>query len=159
MHNFTLPESTKVVGTLKPATDAAGRTGRYVAVTNLLKLYAVFHLDQGNAATVTVDFLQATDKSGTGAKAVAGVRRIWSDLDVATSDALVRQTDAQTYTTDAAVKEKTVILELLPSDLDLANGFVWVAPRTGASNVANLTQCEVIAVPAYPGASQPSVTT
>jgi hypothetical protein len=158
MHPFTLPENAKLVGSLKPATDAAGRTGRYISIANLLKVFVVFHIDQGNAATIALDFQQATSNVGAGAKAVVGNRRTWTNLDLVTNDTIARQVDAQSYTTDAGVKEKQVVLELLPSDLDLANGFVWIAPRTGASNVANLTQAMVYGIPAYPGAGQPSAT-
>jgi hypothetical protein len=158
MHNYTLPENAKQLGAIKPAADAAGRTGRYFNMAFAHKAYTVFHLDQGNAATIALDLLQATDKNGTGAKAIAGVRRIWTNLDLATNDTYTRQPDAQSFTTDAGVKEKLVIIELGPSDLDLANDFTYFAPRTGASNVANLTEAQVFLVPMYPGASQPSYT-
>lgn len=158
MHNYTLPENAKVFGALKPATDAAGRTGRYFNVAFSHKLYVVLEIDQGNAATIVLDFLQATNNAGAGAKVVAGNRRIWTNLDEATNDTYARQADAQTFTTDAAVKEKLVVLELSPSDLDLSNGFTYVAVRTGASNVANLTSAIVYIVPMYPGAAQPSYT-
>jgi len=158
MHTFTLPEAAKLVGSLKPATDAAGRTGRYISIANLLKVFVVFHIDQGNAATIALDVVQASANSGTGVKAVSGNRRIWTNLDLAANDTITRQTDAQSYTTDAGVKEKQVVIEILPSDLDLANGFIWLAPRTGASNVANLTQAMVYGVPAYPGSAQPTAT-
>jgi hypothetical protein len=153
MHAFTLPENAKVFGALKPATDAAGRTGRYFNVAQAHKVYFVFEIDQGNAATITVDVLQATNNAGAGAKVFTGVRRYWADLDEATSDTILRQTDALQFTTDAAVKEKLIIVEVAPSDLDQANGFNYVAPRTGASNVANLTSCIAVIVPRYQGAN------
>lgn len=158
MHNFTLPENAKVFGALKPATDAAGRTGRYFNMAFAPKAYFVAEIDQGNAATITLDLVQASAAAGTGVKAIPGVRRIWSNLDEATNDTYTRQTDAQTFATDAAVKEKLVIIEINAADLDLANGFTYVALRTGASNVANLTSGLVYLVPMYPGASQPTYT-
>jgi hypothetical protein len=158
MHNFTLPENAKQLGALKPATDAAGRTGRYFNLALAHKAYLIFHIDQGNAATIACDLLQATSAAGAGAKVLTGVRRIWTNLDLATNDTYARQTDALSFTTDAAVKEKLVIIEVAPSDLDLANGFTYIAPRTGASNVANLTEAQVFIVPQYPGAAQPSYT-
>jgi hypothetical protein len=158
MHNFTLPENAKVLGVLKPAADAAGRTGRYVNLTLAHKAYLVFHVDQGNAATIAFDLLQATSAGGGSAKVLTGVRRIWTNLDLATNDTYARQTDALSFTSDAAVKEKLVIIEVAPSDLDLANGFVYIAPRTGASNAANITECQVYIVPMYPGAAQPTYT-
>lgn len=158
MHNFTLPENLKQLGALKPAADAAGRTGRYFNMAFAHKAYVSFHIDQGNAATIALDLIQATNAAGAGAKVLGGLRRIWTNLDLATNDTYVRQPDALLFTTDAAVKEKIVIIELGPSDLDLANGFVYVAARTGASNVANLTSAQITIVPMYPGAAQPSYT-
>jgi hypothetical protein len=158
MYSFALPENAKLVGSLAPATDAAGRTGRYISIANLLKVYVVFHIQQGNAATIVLDVVQATSNGGAGVKVVAGSRRIWTNLDLATNDTIARQTDAASYTTDAGVKEKQVVIEIVPSDLDLANGFIWIAPRTGASNVANLTEAMVYGVPAYAGAAQPTAT-
>jgi hypothetical protein len=158
MHNFTLPENAKVFGGLKPATDAAGRTGRYFNMAFAHKAYLVFEIDQGNAATIALDLLQAQNAAGLNAKVLTGVRRIWTNLDEATNDTYTRQTDALSFTTDAAVKEKLVIIEVGPSDLDLANGFTYIAPRTGASNAANFTSCVVYLVPMYAGAAQPSYT-
>lgn len=158
MHNFTLPENAKVFSALKPATDAAGRTGRYFNMALAHKAYLVFNIDQGNAATIAVDLLQATSAGGGSAKVLTGTRRIWTNLDQATNDTYTRQTDALSFTTDAALKEKLVIIEVNPADLDLANGFTWIAARTGASNAANLTSCLVYIVPMYAGAAQPSYT-
>lgn len=158
MHNFTLPENAKVFGALKPATDAAGRTGRYFNLQLTHKAYVVFEIDQGNAATIVLDVVQATSAAGAGVKVLTGVRRIWTNLDEVTNDTIARQTDALSYTTDAAVKEKLVIIEVHPGDLDFANGFYYVAGRTGASNVANLTSAVVFLVPMYPGAAQPTYT-
>jgi hypothetical protein len=147
-HPFTLPEEAKVVGSLKPATDAAGRSGRWINAGFAHKIYAVFHIDQGNAATIALSVQQATDSSGTGAKAITGNVRIWSDQDLATNaDLLVRQADGTSFTTDANVKEKLVVIELDPATLDVANGFRYVRFNTGASNVANLTQATILATP------------
>lgn len=156
--NFTLPEDAKITQILKPATDAAGRTGRWVKVTGAHKIYLVFMVDQGNAATILLTPKQASDSSGTGAKAIAGAR-IWACLDVAASDALARQTDAANYTTDAGVKEKVVIFEIDPAYLDVVNGFVWVTLVTGASNAGNLTQAGAYATPLRDHAASPPTMT
>lgn len=158
MHPFTLPENAKVFGALKPATDAAGRTGRYFNVAFAHKIFFVFVIDQANAAQITCDVLQATSAAGAGAKVLGGTRRIWTNLDAATSDAIARQADALSFQTDVALKEKLVIIEVNPADMDLANGFTYVAPRTSASNVANLTSASAYIVPQYAGSAQPSYT-
>ena len=154
---FTLPEEAKIVGCIKPAADAAGRTGRYVTLKAAHKAYIVFHIDQGNAATIALTVNQAKDVSGTSAKALSAGIRWWSALDEATTDDLVRQSDGASYTTDAAVKEKVVVAEIDPTALDLANGFDCIAGVTGASNVANLTQGTYVLTPLrYPAAVPPT---
>jgi hypothetical protein len=137
----------KIVQTLKPATDAAGRTGDYVSLKGAARAYVKVHLDQGNAATVAISLVQATSAAGAGSKAITALMPIQSSLDLsaASGDVLTARAAAATYTTDAAVKPKLVIIEIDPLfALDVANGFVYIAAVTGASNLANVTEAEVI---------------
>ena len=152
---FSLPQNAKIVNALSPATDAAGRTGAYVSLKNYHKAFLVCQVLQGNAATVAVALSQATAVAGTGAKATTVVMPIWSNLDVSTNDTLVERTAAISYTTDAALKTKTVVIEVDPARLDVAGGFDCVAPVTGASNVANLTSAMWILTPARYAESTP----
>jgi hypothetical protein len=137
---FHLVEGAKLVRALKPATDAAGRTGQYISLKDAARVYIVVSIDQGNAATIALTPYQATAIAATGEKVIGKNVPIWANLDVATSDALVRQTDAANFTTDAAVKEKMVVFQIDAAALDVSNGFDCVVIKTGASNVANLTQ-------------------
>lgn len=139
MTRFTLPQQLKVVEALAPAADAAGRSSDIVSLKGAGKAYILVSLTQGNAATVALTPMQAQDVSGTGAKVLANAVPIWSNLDTAASDTLVRRADAVNYTTDAAVKNKQVIFEIDPALLDLNNGFDCVYFTTGASNAANIT--------------------
>jgi len=140
-------ENLKAVQGLQPATDAAGRTGAYISLKNAHKVAVVVHITQGNAATVTFSINQASTIAAGDAKALANAVPIWSNLDCAASDALVRRTDAVNYTTDAGVKHKIIIFEIDPAKLDLANGFDCIAVVTGASNVANITSAMYYLVP------------
>ena len=129
---------------LAPAADAAGRTSGYVTLKNAIKAFIVVHITQGNAATVALTPLQAQDVSGTGSKAVNAVP-IWSNLDVSLTSLLTARAAAASYTTDAAVKNKLVVFEILPeAALDVTNGFTTIAIQTGASNAANITFAEII---------------
>lgn len=145
--SFCLPEQASIVTILAPAADAAGRTGAYVSLRNAHKAYLIFHIKQGNAATVLLTALQASAVAGTGSKVLTNDTPIWACLDAATTDALVRATDAKNYTTDAALKDKVVAFEIDPSKLDLANGFDCIGASTGASNAANITSCLAILTP------------
>jgi hypothetical protein len=136
---FNLVEGGKIVRALKPAADAAGRTGQYITLKDAKRVFIVIFLDQGNAATVALTPFQATAIAGTGEKVLAKNVPIWANLDMVASDALVRQTDAVNFTTDAAVKEKMVVFQVDAAMLDVSNGFDCLVIKTGASNAANLT--------------------
>jgi hypothetical protein len=152
---FSLPQQAQIVGVLNPATDAAGRTGAWFSLKNAAKAFIVVHITQGNAATILLSLLQASAVAGTGAKAVTG--KIWTALDTATTDVLAAQADATTFTTDAALKNKIVVFEVDPANLDLANNFNTLTVSTGASNVANITEAVAYVVPArYSGTPMPS---
>lgn len=152
----TTPQNVKIVELLAPATDAAGRNSDILSLKNYRKATIVVHITQGNAATVALTPYQCTDVSGTGAKVVPAVP-IWSNLDTATSDAMVKRTDAANYTTDAAVKNKVVVFQLDSSELDADGGFDCFYISTGASNVANITQAMAyLEEPRFAQASLPS---
>jgi hypothetical protein len=136
---FTLAQNAKLVEVLAPAADAAGRTGTAFTLKGAHKAFLVVHITQGNAATILLTPQQCTAVAGTGAKAIPATP-IWANLDTSVSDTLVRSTDALSFTTDAAVKNKIVVFEIDPAALDVAGGFDCIRLNTGASNVANITQ-------------------
>jgi len=141
---------------LPPAADAAGRTSAYRDLANALKAWVVVHVNQGNAAQVTLSILQGQDVSGTGSKAV-GVMPIWLTAATATSDALGVQTAAATFQTSAGTTDKIVVFEITPEMcMDLVNGFHTIAVQTSASNAANITEAELFIYGSYQGASEPS---
>jgi hypothetical protein len=157
---FSLPAEANIVQALNPAADAAGRAGAYVSLKNAHKAYVIFHVTQGNATTVQCSINQAQDVSGAGAKAI-GATPIWSNLDQSTGDALTSRPPAANYTTDAALKNKIVVFEIVPEAvMDTGNGFRTIAAVTGASNAANITQALFVVIPArYQQATPPSLLT
>lgn len=127
------------IGLLPPAADAAGRTSPYKFLGFISgKLYIECRVNQGNAAQVTFTPLQAKDSSGTGSKAIPAVP-IFYNADTTVSDTLVAQTAAASFQTDVTTKDKVVVFEFDPAELDLANGFNHIALQTSASNAANIT--------------------
>ena len=153
---ISMPYQFPPVGLLPPAADAAGRTSAYRDLANALKAWVVVHVNQGNAAQVTLSILQGQDVSGTGSKAV-GVMPIWLTAATATSDALAVQTAAATFQTSAGTTDKIVVFEITPEMcMDLVNGFHTIAVQTSASNAANITEAEVFIYGSYQGASEPS---
>lgn len=152
-----LAENTKVIGLLKPAADAAGRTGRWITVKDAQRAWIVVYVDQANAATILLTPRQASAVAGTGSKVLTVPVQIWANLDIAASDVLVRQADAVNFTTDAGVKEKIVIFQIELSSLDLAGGFDCLTVLTGASNVANITSAFAELEARYAQATLPRV--
>ncbi len=157
MTKFTLPHQMKIVEAITPATDAAGRSSAAVSLKNYGKVYILLHITQGNAATIAITPMQATAIAKTGGKALTNAVPIWANLDTSLTDTLVRQTDAVSYTTDAAVKNKQVLIEIDPANLDVAGGFDCIYFTTGASNAANITQAQFFLCDArYQQATPPS---
>ena len=153
---ISMPYQFPPVGLLPPAADAAGRTSAYRDLANALKAWVVVHVNQGNAAQVTLSILQGQDVSGTGSKAV-GVMPIWLTAATATSDALAVQTAAATFQTSVTVADKIVVFEITPEMcMDLVNGFHTIAVQTSASNAANITEAGLFLWESYQGASAPS---
>jgi len=149
---MNIPQTIVPVNLLAPATDAAGRTSAvYPSLKNAVKAWIVAYITQGNAATVALVPVQATAVAGTGSKVLANVVPIWANLDVAADDTLPQATSAVNYTTDAGVKNKIVVFEIDPANLDVANGFDCIGLTTGASDVANITSALLWVQPAYAG--------
>jgi hypothetical protein len=155
--NVSLAEALQLATILAPAADAAGRNGQAISLKNAHKVFLVYHINQGNAATILLTPQQCSAVAGTGAKAIPAVP-IWACLDEAASSALVRvAADAVAYTTDAGVKNKIVVFEIDPAKLDVAGGFDCIRGITGASNVANITSAVAIVIPRQDGPNAPSL--
>lgn len=145
MMSLNLPKELLPLHSLAPAADAAGRTGAYIDLGAYHKVFAVFYIEQGNAATVACSLSKADDTSGTGAAAVTETGDIYTNLDAAAAATFTRQTAAASYTTDAGLKKKFVVLEMDPAKIAKR----YLAAVTGASNAANITSCALYGVPRY----------
>jgi hypothetical protein len=148
------------IGLVPPQADAGGVTSPYKSLRNVSgKVAVVVHINQGNAATVTVSLLQATTSTGTGSKAVGTQASppIFYNANSTLSDTLVAQTPANSFTTDATLADKFVVFEFDPADaLDLANGFNHLAVQIGASNAANIVEAHMEYLGRYQQAVPPA---
>jgi hypothetical protein len=152
MGHVNIPQSVVPYNMLAPAADAAGRTSVYQSLKGAVKAWIVVYINQGAANTVLLSPLQASAVAGTGTKAISAAR-IWTKLDEAFT-AFTAQTEAATFTTDAAVKAKFVIFEIDPAKvLDQANGFDCIAVSTGASAAGNITSATLWVQHGHQGAS------
>ena len=158
---YSMPYQFPPVALIPPQAGGSGFTPTvYNSLRNAQKAWIVAHINQGNAATILLSLLQATSSAGAGSKAVSNAVPIWL-VDAATSaDALVAQTAATTFTTDANVADKIIIFEITPEiALDMANGFNHIAISAGASNAANLLSATLFVWGATEGATPSFPTT
>lgn len=107
--NVKLSEKIAILATLDPASVAAGTVvTNYVSVANVGLLSALIQTGVlGASATVDAKLMQATDSSGTNAKAVTG--------------------KAIAQIVKASGDNKQAIVEVRPEELDVNNGFGFVA--------------------------------
>jgi hypothetical protein len=148
-----IPETCFPVDLLAPATDSAGRTsGVYVSLKNAHRAFIVVYITQGAANTILLSPVQATVVAGTDSKVLANVLQIWSNLDVAAAQTFTKRTAAVNYTTDAGVKNKIVVFQVDPAQMDDANGFDCIGLTTGASSASNITSALLFIEPRYPAA-------
>jgi hypothetical protein len=146
---------------LPAASDAAGRTGAWINLRNALKAWIIVEVNQGAANTVALSVLQATSLAGGGAKAIGGVEatplNVWLNDATSSSDALAALGYLSSYTTDATLADKLVVMEIVPeSALDLVNGFHYVTVQTGASNASNVTAARIHVFGSYQSAVPPT---
>lgn len=133
---ITFPQECKIVEAIAPQAGGA-ITGDYVSLKHCGVAYVLVHIDQANAAAVAITIEKATAVAGTGTTAITTAVRIWANEDCATSDTLVAQTAAVSFTTSAAVKHKVVVFEIDLSALEAT--FDCITVKTAASDVANIT--------------------
>lgn len=124
--NAALAEQMKIVVGCAPAALATtAGDGDYVSMKGYNRLTIL--LPVLNATTVTggaVTLLQAQDVAATGAKALA-MTRMWANTDAAAGDTLTKTAvTSDTFTTSTTnSKILLYVIEVLASDLDVANGF------------------------------------
>lgn len=151
-----LAETHKIVEGNALATLGSGLTGAYVSLKNAHKFTAVIHVTQANAGQSAITVNQATAVAGTSTKVIGAVARIWANEDCATSDTLVRQTDAAGFTLSTATKHKIVVIEVSPEALDVANGFDCVSVDIGSSSASNIAETTYYLDERYKQATPPT---
>ncbi len=121
MISNSLPhERAAIVSTIDPdVLGVATHDGDWVKADDFQSFMAVFLAGTlGASATFTCSVLQATDNSGTGAKAITGLSS--QVLSQASPDG----------------SDKQIIMSVRPEQLDLDNSFVFIAPRIVVATAA-----------------------
>jgi len=161
---MNIPENFKLVQLIQPRTTSGGFTSDYVSLKNCKKATIIIELTQAAGHATNFALAQAYAVAGTGTKVLTNECEIWANEDVATSDTLVKQTDAKDYTVAADIKNKMIVFEIEPSIcMDINNVStpfdclgVVVANSGEGTNFASIT---AILEPRYSQATPPAAIT
>jgi hypothetical protein len=153
-----LPETHKIVKLYHGAANAVSCD--YISCKNAVdKVYfVIFHYSGGGDTDLVLGLKEATDVAAGTNAAVTATFPIWSDTDAGTSsDTLVRQTNAATYTIDTtAGTDYMVVLEWDPALHTAGYDCITVYDATTGGNGSNTITILAVFESKYQGASLPS---
>lgn len=128
----------KHVQMLAPVTSNGGATSDIICLKNCNKAYIVveFKMPAGHATTITP--LQCTDvaNSLSDNKALTNNVRAWKCADTETNDTLTAMTAAKNFAATNQAKNQTIVIEITPHALDVAEGFDCIYCTVAASSQA-----------------------
>ena len=129
--NVSLPTRFKIVTAFAPKTTNAALTSVPVTLKNAVKAWLVLNFTQAVGFASTPTLKQATDVA-IGTNAAGPVSRIWSNLDVATTDTLVERTAAASYALTTATTNMLVVFEIDPASLTEGYDVVYCTIATSS---------------------------
>lgn len=163
-HNNLFVETAQIVMAIVPVDSQTGASnGDWVSLKNFDRCTVVLIKAAGVAGDDPVLTLrQATDVSGSGAKALT-FTRIDAKVGVQTgigSFTTTLQAAANTYTDQVSAEAQAIMcVEVQASDLDVSNGFDCVQlqiPDTGAAGAQLIAAIYILRNPRFAGAGLPS---
>ena len=154
MANISLPTKFKIVTAFAPKTTNAALTSVAVTLKGCIKAWLVLNFTQAVGFASTPTLKQATDIA-IGTNAAGPVSRIWSNLDVATTDTLVERTAAASYALSTATTNMLVIFEIDPASLTDGYDVVYCTIAT-SSQASDFVAGEWVLQTNYAQATPPS---
>lgn len=162
MPDVTIPEYFKIISCYPRVTTGATiypLASQYVDTRHAQMVTISIHASQADATVLAFTIEQATSFTGTSSKVITVACPIWSNLDTSiagSQDLLVRRTAAVNYSTDAAIKNKHIVIQLDPGTLDTANGFRWIVLKCGAGAATSYVAAEFLLDTRYKQATPPA---
>jgi hypothetical protein len=153
---FQIPANLKPVQMFAPKTTNATLTSQVISLKNAHKAWIVLEFTQAVGHATTPTLKQATSIAAGTNKAGPTVD-IWANEDTAATDTLVKQTAGASYAVTNDAKNKTVIFEIDPTRLDVANGYdcIYITIAT-SSQATNFVSASAFLLPSYQQATPPS---
>jgi len=152
-----LPFSHKIVQLVNPKTTNGGVTSDVVSLKNAIKATIFIDVTQAVGHATAFSLKQATDVAA-GTNAAGPTSKIWANEDVATSDTLVAQTAAASYTVTADVKNKQIVIEVDPASLTDGYDCIYIT-AADSSQATNLMSASVFIETNYQRATPPAAIT
>ena len=149
-----IPGNLNIVRGLAPTAGGSDAVGDYITTKYAHRLWVVFETVQGAANTATLSIMKATAVAPTGAVAMTEPAKIYSALNCATSDVLVKRVDAASYVLDAGTADKLVVFEI---DLRALGAYTAIAAKVSASAAGNITSVLYVIETRYGTDVQPSM--
>lgn len=159
MQGINFPQGCQIVEGYTPSIGTtAAMVADYISVKNMQKVWCVIMYNQGDATDITWKVERATAVANTGHAALANTVPVWSNLDCATSDLLVRRTDAVTYASGTGQTHKIIVFEISPDNLGSTYDVIAVSSTTAIAVTSTVAmyyivepryQSAVINIPSY----------
>lgn len=160
MPKIDLPQNFKIVdATAGPVTTNGGVTCDYVSLKNVVKGWLVLQFTQAVGHATAVQPQTATAVAGTAAASITHSARGWINEDTATSDTLVAQTAATSFSVAATIKKKMVIVELDPVEWQAASADCAGATISDSSQATNFVSGVWVLQMKYGAATPPAAIT
>ena len=154
--NVCLPESYKIVQGYVGQGTTALVSADCVSLKNAHRCWIVVNLDCTASSNPACTPMRATDVALTGGAVLGSNVEIWSNLNTAATDTLVRRTAAANYTPGASAYYKQVIFEIDPASL---GDYDCIYMTIGALAATEALCVEAFIETRYPQATPPAAIT
>jgi len=151
---FTFPEQCKIVNVAIPQ---AGNAVTYdiLSCKNAHKIWFIVTMDYAADTDGLYSLVESTDVAGTTTAAVTATFPIWYNQALATSDTLVRTTDAASYTIDTGHgTDEMFVFEWDPAKHTA--GYDCIQMADSGANASNYVSCIAVIQERYPGDPPPT---
>ena len=158
MSRVHIPEQFKIVDASRgPITTNGAVTCDYVSLKNVHMAWIIASFTQAVGHATGIDPIRAT-ADAVGNVAIATAVPCWLNEDTATTDTLVRQTDAITVNVDNTIDKKMVVFQVDPAQLGAT--YDWLSCIVDASSQAtNFVSIVYLLETRYPQATPPAAIT
>jgi len=140
------PETHPIIEAQAPVEQNAFTTCNYISLKNAKGVYILTHSDGGgHTDDLTLTVLEATNIAAGDSTAITTGAEfpIWVNTDTATSDTMVRQTDALTYVIDNASSLNQIVVFYIDAAI-LSAGFDCIALFGAGGNALNFASAVYI---------------